>query len=284
MHVGVSLVGLAIRHDAHRRTRSGRPSHAAVMRGAELLQRRQVRFTMIAVLTEQGLEHADALFSFFAEHGIRNLGFNMEETEGVNRHSSLERPGVESRYRAFLEQFWRRCMEEPGQVVLREFEGVTSLACSGQRLSHTDMNQPFVIVNVDAHGNLSSFDPELLSVKTERFGDFVFGNVLHDNPERISTSAKFRQVRDEIAAGVEACCVACAYFGLCGGGAGSNKYWEHGRCDGSETQHCRYRIQLVADVLLDGMERQLGLARGDGVGEGMPDVQSPAFESDRFGS
>ena len=60
-------------------------------------------------------------------------------------------------------------------------------------------------------------------------------------------------------AGVEACRASCAYFGLCGGGAGSNKYWEHGRFDGTETQHCRYRIQLVADVVLEGMEKELGL-------------------------
>ena len=75
----------------------------------------------------------------------------------------------------------------------------------------------------------------------------------------ISANPKYQRVRDEIAAGVEACRASCDYFGLCGGGAGSNKYWEHGRFDGTETQHCRYRIQLVADVVLDGMEAQLEL-------------------------
>ncbi len=64
----------------------------------------------------------------------------------------------------------------------------------------------------------------------------------------------------EIAAGVAACRASCAYFGLCGGGAGSNKYWEHGRFDAAETQHCRTRIQRVADVVLAGMEQELGLA------------------------
>ncbi len=139
------------------------------------------------------------------------------------------------------------------------FDGITSLACSDQRLSHTDMNRPFVIVNVDARGNLSSFDPELLAVHTERFGDFMFGHVLRDRLVDIAATSKFQQVQAEIAAGVEACRASCAYFGLCGGGAGSNKYWEHGRFDASETQHCRYRIQLVADVVLEGMERELGL-------------------------
>jgi uncharacterized protein len=116
-----------------------------------------------------------------------------------------------------------------------------------------------VIVNVDARGQVSSFDPELLAVHTERFGDFVFGNVLNDRLVDLAANPKFQAVRAEIAAGVEACRASCAYFGLCGGGAGSNKYWEHGRFDGTETQHCRYRIQLVADVVLEGMEKELGL-------------------------
>jgi len=274
IHVGVSLDGPAFLHDAHRRTRTGRPSHAAVMRGIRWLQRCGVPFNVIAVLTADGLDHADALYDFFAEHGISEVGFNMEETEGENHRSSLDQPlrtidsglapdpaaEIQSRYRRFLERFWQRTRTEPGRVNLREFDGITSLACSNQRLSQTDMNTPFVIVNVDARGNVSSFDPELLAVHTDRFGDFVFGHVLRDRLEDIAATPKFQQVRDEIAAGVAACRSSCEYFGLCGGGAGSNKYWEHGRFDGTATQHCRYRIQLVADVVLEGLEHELGLS------------------------
>lgn len=258
--VGVSLDGPAFLHDAHRRTRTGLGSHAATMRGIDWLQREGIPFHVIAVLTSDSLDHPDAIFDFFLEHNITDVGFNMEETEGENRCSTLDRPDSEERYKAFMQRFWERAMAEPGRLVLREFEGITSLACNNMRLQETDMNQPFVIVNVDARGNLSTFDPELLSVHTERFGDFSFGNVLHDSLADVAQNAKFQQVQTEIRAGVEACQQTCAYFGLCGGGAGSNKYWEHGRFDGTETQACRYRIQLVTDVVLDGMEKALGLA------------------------
>ncbi|MFM2158685.1 MAG: hypothetical protein RLZZ124_1159, partial [Cyanobacteriota bacterium] len=80
-----------------------------------------------------------------------------------------------------------------------------------------------------------------------------------DSLADVAQNAKFQQVQAEIRAGVEACQRSCSYFGLCGGGAGSNKYWEHGRFDGTETQACRYRIKLVADVVLAGLERELGL-------------------------
>ena len=81
-----------------------------------------------------------------------------------------------------------------------------------------------------------------------------------DSLESLLRNEKFQRVHAEIQAGVERCRQSCAYFGLCGGGAGSNKYWEHGRFDATVTQHCRYRTQLVADVVLAGMEKALGLA------------------------
>jgi uncharacterized protein len=257
--------GPAFLHDAHRVTRTGLPTHAAVMRGIGWLQRRGVPFQVICVLTAKSLHHAEAMANFFLEHGIGDVGFNMEETEGVNAHSSLEASGaarleLEERYRAFMAAIWRRSRQQPDRLRIREFDGVASLACSGGRLAATDMNTPFVIVNVDAAGNTSTFDPELLSVSTADYGDFSFGNVLSDSLERMAATAKFARVAAEIAAGVERCRSSCEYFGLCGGGAGSNKYWEQGSFDCSTTQHCRYRIQLVADVVVAGMERELGLA------------------------
>ncbi|MEI7666269.1 MAG: cyclophane-forming radical SAM/SPASM peptide maturase GrrM/OscB [Synechococcaceae cyanobacterium ELA263] len=260
IHVGVSMDGPAFLHDAHRRTRTGLGSHAASLRGIEWLQRRGIPFQVICVLTADALDHADTLFDFFSGHGINTVGFNMEETEGENAHSTLERPDGERRYKVFLERFWQRMAEQPGLLRLREFDGITSLACSDERLQNTDMNAPFVIVNVDAKGNLSTFDPELLSVQTKEYGDFSFGNVRHDSLEALAQSEKFQRVLAEISSGVERCRQSCAYFGLCGGGAGSNKYWEHGTFDSSVTQACRYRIQLVADVVLAGMEQELGLA------------------------
>lgn len=265
IHVGVSMDGPAFLHDAHRVTRTGLPTHGAVMRGIDWLSRRQIPFQVICVLTADALDHADAIADFFLEHGIAEVGFNMEETEGANSCSSLDAGGagqgaVEQRYRAFMARLWQRSREQPGRLRIREFDGIASIACSQARMVQTDMNTPFVIVNVDARGQVSTFDPELLSVKTAEYGDFSFGNVLEDSLESLADTEKFRRVAAEIHAGVELCRSSCEHFGLCGGGTGSNKYWEHGRFDCTQTQHCRYRIQLVADVVLDGLERELGLS------------------------
>lgn len=256
--VGVSLDGPAFLHDAHRRTRTGLGSHAATMRGIDWLQREGMAFHVIAVLTRDSLDHADAIFDFFLEHGIADVGFNMEETEGVNAHSSLGRE-LEQRYLAFMQRLWERNEASGGQLRCREFDGVLALAHADARLERTDMNRPFVIVNVDVHGNFTTFDPELLAVHTPEFGDFVFGNVLTDSLESVIATEKFQRVAREMEAGVQLCRSTCAYFGLCGGGAGSNKYWEHGSFAVAETLACRYRIKHVADVVLAGLERSLQL-------------------------
>jgi len=258
--VGVSLDGPAFLHDTHRRTRTGLGTHAATMRGIAQLRRNDIPFSVIAVLTEDSLAHAEEIFAFFLENGISEVGFNMEEKEGSNRRSSLDGSESEQRYRAFLERFWELTAASGGALRLREFEVTCGLAYSEARLERTDLNHPFVIVNVDHRGNFSTFDPELLAVATAEYGDFVLGNVRDDSLESVCTSEKFQRIQQDMSAGIELCRCSCDYFRLCGGGAGSNKYWEHGSFACTETQACRYRIKVVADVVLAGLERSFGLA------------------------
>lgn len=257
--VGVSMDGPAFLHDRHRLTRTGLGTHAASLRGVAHLRRRGIHFQVIAVITEEALAYPDELFAFFVDNGISDVAFNMEETEGENRVSTLSRPHAEEAYQAFLRRFWELWQLEPERMRVREFDGICSLAAADARMELTDMTHPFAIVNIDARGAISTFDPELLAVETETYGDFVLGNVLQDSLESIAASSKFQRIHRDMRSGLARCQNECSYFGLCGGGAGSNKYWEHGTFDCAETQACRYRIKLTADVVLDGLERLLDL-------------------------
>jgi len=259
IYVGVSLDGPAFLHDIHRQTYRGLGTHAATMRGISLLQKNQIPFNVIAVLTQDSLDYPEEIFNFFLENGITEVGFNMEEAEGVHQNSTLNQPGIESRYRAFIQRFWELTVQTKGVFRLREFETMCTLAYGDFRLESTDMNRAFVIVNFDYQGNFSTFDPELLAVKIEPYGDLILGNVLRDTLASVCDGEKFRQIYQDMSAGVELCRQNCDYFGLCGGGAGSNKYWENGTLNSSETKACRHRIQAIADVVLDGLENSLGL-------------------------
>lgn len=260
IHVGISIDGPEFLHDVHRKTRTGLGSHASVMRGISWLQKNQIPFNVISVLTQDSLDYADEIFNFFIENGITDVGFNMEETEGVHRLSSLDTAENEARYRAFMQRFWKLTAQTNEAFKLREFEAVCSLIYTDTRLNNTDMSKPFVIVSIDHQGNFSTFDPELLSVKTEQYGDFVFGNVLFDSLESICYTEKFQSIYREMAAGVNHCQETCQYFGVCGGGAGSNKYWENGTFNSTATKACNYRIKVVTDIVLDALENSLSIS------------------------
>ncbi|NCO76307.1 MAG: GRRM system radical SAM/SPASM domain protein [Cyanobacteria bacterium] len=257
VHVGVSIDGPAFLHDSHRKNRKGGNSHDLTMRGIRYLQKNNIPYNTISVITEESLNYPDEMFNFFLENEIYDIAFNMEETEGVNELTSLNGKEIELRYIKFIERFWQLVTESKLPFIVREFEVLISLIYSGNRLKNTDMNKPFVIVNYDYLGNFSTFDPELLSVKTEKYGDFIFGNVLTDTLEYICDSNKFKAIYHDINEGVKLCADSCSYFGICGGGAGSNKYWENGTFASTETQACRYRIKILTDVLVTAMEKSL---------------------------
>ena len=257
VQVGVSVDGPAFIHDAQRTTRSGAGSHAAAMRGVALLGANKIPFNVIAVVSETSLDHADEIYDFFVEHAMTDVGFNMEETEGINRTSSLDAGDHEPRYRAFMQRIWERTSADGGIFKLREFEGLANVIFYGQRMTHTDMNRPFAIVNFDYQGNFSTFDPELLGVQTERYGEFVLGNVRRDSLVSVCSGEKFARMHNEMRAGVERCRSECAYFSVCGGGCGSNKYWENGSFDSTETKSCRYRVKAVTDIVLDALEHRM---------------------------
>lgn len=260
VHVGVSLDGPAFLHDRHRHTRTGTGSHASTMRGIAYLQKNNIPLSIIAVLTQDSLDYPDEIFQFFTDNNITDIGFNIEETEGVHTASSLNQTGTEERYRSFMQRFWDLTAQADGAVKVREFECICSLIYQNDRLCQTEMNTPFAIVSIDHQGNFSTFDPELLAIKTDCYGDFILGNILHDCLTSTCYTKKFQRIYQDMAAGVQRCRETCSYFGVCGGGAGSNKFWENGSFNSTETKACRYRIQIITDIVLESLERSLGMS------------------------
>ena len=64
------------------------------MKGIETLRRNGVPFHVICVVGADSLDVADELVDFFIAEDILDVGFNIEEIEGVHRRSSLELQGV----------------------------------------------------------------------------------------------------------------------------------------------------------------------------------------------
>ena len=99
--------------------------------------------------------------------------------------------------------------------------------------------------------SFSTFSPELLTSAHEKYGDFVFGNLLMDSFDDIVRNEKFRSVCNDISLGVHNCARSCQYYRVCGGGAPSNKLFENGDFTSTETVYCRLNQMAVLDVVLE---------------------------------
>ncbi len=261
VRLGISIDGPRALHDAHRKTRAGSGTFKGVIAAIDLLNRDAFPFHVISVITADSLDSAEDLFDFYVEHGIRNVGFNFDEIEGANTASSLASEQAVEGYRAFLRQFLNLTKRHPNRVTLREFAGALgSILDPSARPRHNPQVEPLAILSADVQGNLSTFSPELLGLKHDTYGDFVFANVHDEEIADLFESPAFRRVRADVDRGVRRCREECDYFDHCRGGAPANKLFENGSFDSTETLYCRITKKAVIDVVLEDLEAKLGLA------------------------
>ena len=115
--------------------------------------------------------------------------------------------------------------------------------------------EPFGMMNVDCHGNVSSFSPELLGLKNGDYGDFIVGNIRTDSLEEMHCSPTMKAMSRDITAGVAACRKDCEYFSVCGGGAPINKLAENGSFTGTRTSFCSLTQMVPVDLILDAFDQ-----------------------------
>jgi uncharacterized protein len=261
--VGLSIDGPERFHDRYRRTRNGEGTFAKALRAIELMHAHELPFYVICVLTADSLDYAEEFFEFFQAQGATRVLFNMEEIEGSNRQSSLDRPGTEQRYKNFLSRYFDLLVQSGSAQLVRELHDTVSNILAHRRTPiYNVLTEPFATLTVDAAGNVSTFSPELLAARDERYGGFALGNLLTDEIEDLMRSPKFAGFAAEIAAGVEGCRQSCEYFGVCGGGSPSNKLAETGRLDTTETLYCRITVKAVTDLMLEKLAGDQPLPQG----------------------
>jgi len=258
--IGVSVDGPAFLHDARRVTRSGKPTHAAVVAGMRMLQKHAIPFNVICVLTSRSLRHPEEVYYWFREMGVRAVAFNLEEIEGANLTSSMIDPGFNEEYREFLERLWVLVEKDDRALRVREFDDIEGriLDRLPRRNSQTE---PFINLSVASNGDYSTFCPELLGTSFPGFPDFRLGNV-HGNGFRESMDSPiFQRLLREIRQGVQACRDECPYFEVCGGGNPSNKIAENGSLSSTRTRNCTSRIMTTSDFVIGKIEERIE-ARG----------------------
>jgi uncharacterized protein len=258
--VGVSIDGPRAIHDSNRLDRAGRGTFDRVMRGIAKLREHGVPFGAISVITKESLNFPDEIWEFYRANGITRVGFNVDEEAGGHEVSSLKSGEHMAAFHKFMSRIAELEERDP-TIEVRELASMRRhlAAPLNVEVKGSD-NRPGAILNVDAKGNLTTFSPELLGQVHPAYGRFAWGNVHVDSWEHFIQNAQFQRAHADIKAGVELCRARCPYFAVCGGGCPSNKLAEHGTFVATETNSCRFDIQVVADVVIERVARQIGLS------------------------
>jgi uncharacterized protein len=109
------------------------------------------------------------------------------------------------------------------------------------------------MLNVDSYGNVSSFSPELLGLKSTAYDDYVFGNITTQSLKEIGEACLQSDLYRDIQLGVKAC-GACEYFSVCGGGAPVNKLFENGAFASGRTAYCELTQMVPIDLILEAYD------------------------------
>lgn len=249
IRLGVSIDGDA-RHTAARVDRGGRAAYDKIRKGIDALRRREIPFAALCVVSapEPGL--GTELYAFFRDLGCHALGINVEEREGVNVRSNAYDAAAVRAFWAELTAAWRA---DP-VIELREIEWALWYAANALDGTEDELLPRRIdpIPTVAYDGSVVLLSPELAGFRDASYGDFASGNVMHTRLDLLLDRVANEPTGwiAEYLDGVEACRDTCAYFGFCGGAHAANRYFERGRFDGTETDHCRNsKIRLIEGVL-----------------------------------
>jgi uncharacterized protein len=112
----------------------------------------------------------------FREHQIRNVSLSIDEMEGGNPASSFtanDKDGVT----AFLTGLMRAAYRDRYPLAIREVERVARILTGGGTCDNEQVD-PWAVAVVAANGDVTSFSPEFMEVRSAPHGDFRFGNIL----------------------------------------------------------------------------------------------------------
>jgi uncharacterized protein len=254
--LGVSVDGPRYLHDANRITRSGAGTFDRTTAGIRLLRKEKIPFHVISVLSEAAMDSPEELLDFYLSEGIEDVCFNVEESEGDHISTLLAGNNPRERFHRFLDRFWILSRQSSKIHFIREIDGmITRIFRPESAPFRNEQVEPMGMLNIDCHGNVSSFSPELLGYKNKAYNDFIIGNVLSDSLEAMRQRPAMQAMTRDIAAGVEMCRKECDYFSVCAGGAPVNKLSENGTFASSKTTFCSLVYMAPTDLILSALDR-----------------------------
>jgi len=269
--IGLSVDGPEFIHDQYRKDWKGKGSFSRVMKGINCLRDNNIPLHGLVVVTDYALDYPDEIYAFFKDNDFKHVGFNLEELEAFNQASSMvnladagniRHSQLASRFTHFFSRLYDLWEKDGYLFHIREFEEVIDKI---RYIKTTDFSDhplrsslvAFSNITITKDGNVSTFAPEMAGGTSEEPNKFVIGNVLNIKSfDELEKHENYLNLRNAIFKGIENCAKECSYFDLCGGGCPSNKFYENGRLDSTETMMCIFMRQIMADVVIGKLSRR----------------------------
>jgi uncharacterized protein len=249
--IGLSIDGPRYHHDRHRRYRTGAGTFDKALAGAAKLGNHSIPFSVICVLTRDSIGDFVSLFEFFESLAPRDICFNIDEKDGINPSSSFKSEEDLNAFREFYINYFSLARARKSQIRIRELERGLRFILDGRAADYNNETRPLGIITVGHDGAVSTFSPELHALSTQKYGQFIFGNVhLPSSLSQMLQSAIFQEVWADIKAGVKECQRECSYFDVCGGGSPANKLAENSSFASTRTVACAFGVRGLADAVI----------------------------------
>lgn len=264
-NIGVSIDGPEFLHDKNRKNWSHLGSFNKSLNGYLMLKEYEVNTGLISVITKEHLFYPDELFNFYISQGVTSVGLNLEEIENANKISSLGTDlsslpqELTDIYKIFMGRLFDLWWEKPGRIRIREItETIKSLYQKAHDVNFyriPDESHDLSIITIQKNGDISTFSPEFAGARDSNYNNFIIGNVLKiNNFLELLENEHFKKIKKDVDLGREKCASECRYYDLCGSSFISNRYFETGRLDGTESIACVLHRQALTSVVFEKLK------------------------------
>lgn len=221
--VGLSVDGTAEYHDALRRTKTGEGTFDRVYRSAELLEKYQVEYNILTVVTPQIAGNIEEIYRAYQRRGWNYQQYiacldPLEEPHGKMKYSL--KPEEYGKFLDRLFALWYTDYRKGRQPYIRQFDNYIGMAM-GRPPEACDQRGTCGIQNVvEADGSVYPCDFYMLD-------EYRLGNFNEDRLDGIDE--RRREIgfieRSHL---LDTACRECRYFRLCRGGCQRNREYNAG--------------------------------------------------------
>jgi uncharacterized protein len=233
--LGVSLDGPRAIHDALRRFRSGRGSHARVLEAVDRARAEGIRPGVLVVVTRESVAYPTEIFEFVLDAGFTRIDF--KPCYGSPQHD-VALPDFVGFMKKVLDTWFER--NDP-QISVRLLEDLIRNLLGGMARTCAQSGRCTDLITVDYDGSVYPCD-RFLTQPNYRFGNLLEQG-LDDLVDGSPGAQRFRQHVDE----QRQSCATCNYEPVCHGGCTHERdYWPEDYCE-SRAQLIDYiRARLIA--------------------------------------